>query len=286
MKSKLLPDLARRSAAWMPDWMLAGMYRLGPLSRWLRRALNRSLPDGLQTVQIASGTLQGRKMKLDLQREKDYWLGSYELDLVRELKQQLGDKQVAYDVGANIGYISLVMAELLDEGGKVFSFEALPANLERLKENVAFGQREGQIEVVPKAVAEESGLARFKVHASGGMGKLASAQGRKEHYEREIQVEALSLDAAVYELGLPAPQLLKIDIEGGEGAALQGAERLLAEQRPTLLIELHGQAAAQEVFKVLARHNYQVRDLTSGKRLAKDAQDLDWKSYIVAEAKA
>lgn len=286
MKSKLLPDLARRSAAWMPDWMLAGMYRLGPLSRWLRRALNRSLPDGLQTVQIASGPLQGRKMKLDLQREKDYWLGSYELDLVREFKQQLGDKQVAYDVGANIGYISLVMAELLDEGGKVFSFEAQPTNLERLRENVAVNQREGQIEVVPKAVAEENGLARFKVHASGGMGKLASAQGREEHYEAEIEVEVLGLDAAVNELGLPAPQLIKIDIEGGEGAALRGAERLLAEQRPTLLIELHGQAAVQEVFKVLARHNYHARDLASGKRLAKDAQDLDWKSYIVAEAKA
>lgn len=267
----------------MPKWMLAGMYRLGPISRWLRKGLNRNLPSGLQITSIAAGPLRGMKMELNLQSEKDYWLGSYELELVGALKQATKGKHVAYDVGANIGYISLMLAQLLGDEGQVYSFEALPGNQERWKGNITLNQLDERVHLQAVAVSKTSGKARFMVHASGGMGKLSSAKGRDEDYAEEIEVDSLALDDAVYRQKSPAPELIKIDIEGGEGAALRGMTRLLKEKRPTLFIELHGYEAAREVFEQLTNHNYSMRELKAGSRFVKDVEQLNWKSYVVAE---
>ena len=285
MATKLLLRLAQSAAAWMPDWMRAGMYRLGPISGLLRGALNRSLPQGVQEVEISAGPLRGQRMLLKLQSEKDYWLGNYEMDLVRVLGGLAGGRQVAFDVGANIGYMSLVLAQLMGEGGQVIAFEALPANLERLAQNISLNALDERVQVQPFAASNQSGQAVFKVHASGGMGKLASAQGRDENYADEIHVNTITLDETVFEQGLPAPELVKLDIEGGEGQAIKGMRRILQEKRPTLLIELHGQEAAQAVLSQLGKQDYAVRDLASGKVIADAEQALDWKSYVIAEPK-
>ncbi len=64
------------------------IYDAPPVARFLRRALNRAAPTGLTHVTVAAGGLRGAELLLDLQAEKDYWLGTYEpgLDLaIREL---------------------------------------------------------------------------------------------------------------------------------------------------------------------------------------------------------
>ena len=59
--------------------------------------------------------------------------------------------QVAYDVGANIGYISILLARSVGENGRVFAFEALPANLERLHHNISLNGMSSRVTVVPGA---------------------------------------------------------------------------------------------------------------------------------------
>jgi FkbM family methyltransferase len=275
--------MAEIAAAWMPNWMLAGMYKLGPISDWIRQQLNRDLPSEASVVEISSGPLRGRQMKLHLQSEKDYWLGSYELDLIEALKKKVPETGIAFDVGANIGYLSLVLAELLGPEGRVWAYEALPANAERLNENVQKNGFEKRISLKQVAISAKSGQANFKVHASGGMGKLAGAKGRDENYMLEIRVESASIDDLVFKQGIPSPDLIKIDIEGAEGAALQGANRLLNEVRPLLFIELHGQEAAQEVLDILKKHDYSLRKLGAGSAIVETLGDLDWKSYVIGE---
>ena len=194
-------------ASHLPSSIKQGLYQLGPISRLVRSVLNRAAPGGLVTVEITAGGLAGYKLSLDLQREKDYWLGTYELYLQAALREIVRPGMVAYDVGANIGYISLLLAKAVGESGRVYAFEALPHNLERLRANLGLNTARGRIEVVEAAVVEATHPVRFLVGPSGGMGKAEGSAGR-EHitYEDELDLDGLSLDQFVFERGHPAPQ--------------------------------------------------------------------------------
>ena len=93
----------------------------------------------------------------------------------------------------------------------------------------------------------------------------------------------VALDDFAYGAEGAIPQVIKMDIEGGEVLAIRGMERLLAEARPLLLVELHGQAAAAAVWESLQRHGYAVRRMTEGYPRVEALSDLDWKAYIIGD---
>ena len=110
-------------AAWMarslPPGVVRSIYRIGPLASVLRGVLNQAAPEQLTVVEVAGGDLKGAQLLLDLQTEKDYWLGSYESQLQAAIRALATEGMVAYDVGANIGYISLLLAKAVGEEGIV-----------------------------------------------------------------------------------------------------------------------------------------------------------------------
>lgn len=275
-----------RTAAWaarvLPAPIKRWLYRTPFLARLARRALNSAAPEGLTEVKIAAGILEGMRMSLDLKSEKDYWLGTYELELQESAKRLIKPGMVVYDVGANIGYISLIAARLAGDRGKVFAFEALPANMERLKKNIEINHLNGHVNPIQTAVLDKSGEAVFLAHSSGAMGKVKGSAGREEQYSTEIRIPAVALDDFVYQRGHPVPQLVKIDIEGGEGLALKGMDRLIEEDRPIFLIELHGQEAARQVWECLTSHHYSIRQMTKSMPVVPSLTELDWKAYIIA----
>ena len=223
-----LLSLAAWTARRLPMPVKRGLYRFRPLAGLLRGALNRAAPHGFTPVVIAAGGLQGLRLSLDLQEEKDYWLGTYEPDLQAAVADLVGPGMLVYDVGANIGYISLLLARRVGAAGHVYAFEALPANLERLRLNLELSGLSERVTVVPAAVVEQKRPARFLVGPSGGMGKAAGSAGRQEVvYSQELEVAGLSLDEFVYADGNPPPQAVKMDIEGGEVLALAGDEPLV-----------------------------------------------------------
>jgi len=275
-----------RLAAWVSSALPLGMrkwlYRLGPVSGGLRSALNRAAPEGMTEVAVASGPMKGIRLMLDLQTEKDVWLGNYEPEMLVMLQASTPAGGVAFDVGANIGLISLTLAESVGPEGQVVAFEALPANVDRLQANLALNESGRRVRVEAAAAGAATGQSVFLVHRSGGMGKLGGSAGRDETYDDEIDVRVVSLDDYVFEQGHPLPSLIKIDVEGGEGMVLRGANRLLSEQRPILLIELHGPEAASSVWEQLMRFGYTVRELKKGLPNVRAPSELPWKAYIVA----
>ncbi len=279
---KLVLNLAAFTARILPAGVKQALYRTGPLARMLRRALNRAAPAGFNIVRVAGGDLEGYSLRLDLQTEKDYWLGTYESDLQSVLRDLVRPGMVAYDVGANIGYVSLLLAHASAPDGTIHAFEALPDNVNRLRENVALNKLTSRISIHPCAVTGDSQPVRFLVHASGGMGKMAGSAGREETYRAEISVPGVSLDDFVYQQGNPAPDVVKMDIEGGEVLALPGMKRLLVEARPLVLLELHGPEAARAAWDTLTGCGYRLFHLKSGLPDVKALDDLDWKAYLVA----
>jgi FkbM family methyltransferase len=236
----------------------------------------------LSEITVAAGVLKGTRLRLDLQVEKDYWLGTYETELQDAVREFIQPGWVVYDVGANIGYISLMLARAVGTEGQVFAFEALPANLERLRVNVALNELDARVQIIPGAVGASSAPVRFLVGPSGGMGKAEGSAGRQADYAQSIQVPGISLDDFVYQQGNPPPKMIKMDIEGGEILALPGMQRLLAEVHPVVFMELHGPEAAQASWQILTAAGYQISRMAPGFLKVPTLADLDWKAYIVA----
>ena len=281
MKEFLL-NSAAFAARILPISIKQAIYKIKPLAAFIRGGLNRAAPAGLTQVKIAAGDLAGYTILLDMQIDKDYWLGTYEPELQAALRELIQPGAVIYDVGANIGYVSLLLAKAAGQNGHVYAFEALPENVGRWRQNVALNGMEARLSLYTGAVTRSTGPARFLVHASGGMGKAAGSAGRADQYQSEISVPGISLDEFVYGQGNPPPQVVKMDIEGGEVLALPGMRRVLAEARPLMLMELHGPESSLAAWETLTAAGYTICWMQRGYPVVPSLEAMGWKAYIVA----
>lgn len=277
-------SLATWVAQIAPPAMKKAIYRSPILSGLIRRSLNKAAPHGLVEVEIAAGGLAGARMLLDLQMEKDYWLGTYEPQLESAISKFVKPGMVVYDVGANIGYITLLLSKAVGPDGRVVAFEALPENLVRLRKNLSLNNLEAQVRIEYLAVTDRPGQVQFLVGPSGGTGKVEGSRGRESIvYTGSIAVSGISLDDYVFAVDNPAPDLVKMDIEGGEAIALPGMSRILTLKRPLLFLELHGFEAAKIAWDILIRANYVICSMAEGYPQIARPTDADWKEYIVAK---
>jgi FkbM family methyltransferase len=281
MKKSIL-SVAAFFARILPTSVKKALYGNKPLAGLIRGTLNKAAPSGLDVVNIAAGRLEGMPMLLDMQTEKDFWLGTYEPEMQSALGELIKPGMTVYDVGANVGYVTLMLGRLVGMKGKVFAFEALPDNVERLHRNVELNDYIDRVTIFPGAVGTSAGEVKFLVHSSGGMGKAAGSAGRDEQYLREIIVPGISLDEFVYTQGNPHPQAVKMDIEGGEVMALPGMRRLLVEAHPLMLMELHGPESARSAWDALTATGYRLCEMKPGYPRVPSLDALDWKAYLVA----
>jgi FkbM family methyltransferase len=270
MASRVLPEPLKRT-----------IYRSSFLSNLIRSHLNLSAPSGLTEVFVASGALKGARLVLDLKSEKYYWLGTYEPEVQEAVKEFVKPGGVVYDVGANIGYFTILFARTVGRGGEVFAFEPLPANVARLRENIRLNGLEQVVRVIPCAVSDVDGEGTFLVHSSPAMGKVLGSSGRDATYEYQIKVGQVSLDSFVYEQGFQAPDLIKMDIEGGEIKAIPGMSELLERKRPLLLLEIHDPEAAYVAWSVLSQQRYRICRLQAGFPQICRLAEMGWKEYVL-----
>jgi FkbM family methyltransferase len=272
----LVISIASLAARILPPTVKQALYKLPLVARWVRDGLNRVTPEGLSETTIAGGELAGCRLLLDLHNEKDYWLGTYEPELHAAIRDWIRPGMVAYDIGANVGYISLSLAKRVGTTGKVYAFEALPDNLERLKINVSLNGLDERVTTIPAAVIDHSRRINFLVGPSNGTGKVEGSAGRSG-----LQRPA-GLDDFVFQQGNPAPNIIKIDIEGGEILALPGMEKVLMKYRPIVFLELHGPEAAEVAVAKLKDANYRICRMQPEYPEIKAIVDLSWKEYLLA----
>jgi len=281
--SKLILSSAARIAKVLPNSVKANIYTVKPLARFLRTSLNLAAPEGQTLVTISSGGLEGFRCYLDLKTEKDYWLGTYEIDLQEAASTLIKKGDVVYDVGANIGYMSMLFARYAGMEGKIFAFEAFPQNVERMKKNITINNLENQIIVLNYAVVDSNKEVSFLVGPSHETGKAEGSVGRKETaYRDRIIIQGISLDDFVFSLDNPLPDVVKMDIEGGEVMALPGMKRVLQEGRPLVFLELHGPEAATQAKRILQTVHYDIHSLEKGFPNLPYEKELDWKMYLIA----
>jgi FkbM family methyltransferase len=161
-------------------------------------------------------------------RRRGVW-SEAETELV---KRELRPGMTVLDIGANIGYFTLLFARLVGPSGRVHAFEPEPENLELLRWNVEHnGYR--NVTVVPAAVSRRRGVQElFKSGNNFGDHRLAHGAGGRA----SVRVEVITLDGWLADAGAKV-DFVKMDIQGAECAALDGAHRLVRRSLCTLLTE-------------------------------------------------
>jgi FkbM family methyltransferase len=203
-----------------------------------------------------------------------YALGTSEPEVQDAFAKLTGEGQVVYDIGANAGFYTVIAAKLVGSSGRVFSFEPLPANIELIEHNIALNNF-SNVTQLPFAVGPGSGHASFTLGFDNTRGGLTD-QHVEPGTNGTIEVEVRSLDGLIAEGVVPPPDMIKMDIEGAEVAALNGALSTLDEHKPRLLIEIHGTGA--ELEPLLESHGYSCEVIDSDLRLA----EAPWGMYVVA----
>jgi FkbM family methyltransferase len=202
-----------------------------------------------RVVPILSGPLRGWRWIIGASTH-GCWLGTYERHTQRLFRKHIKPGAIVFDVGANVGFFTLLASRLAGETGRVFAFEPLPRNLALLREHVRLN-RAMNVTILPLAVAADGGSGRFLMGENPSQGGLSSGG--------EIEVATDSLDGLVESGELPRPDFIKMDIEGGEDDALAGATEVLKSPRLTLLLSTHGWEHHQHCWSLLKLAGFDLR---------------------------
>jgi FkbM family methyltransferase len=186
-----------------------------------------------------------------IQRRLYFW-GGYEEESCAHWIRLARESRIIFDIGANVGLYSL-LAAWANPQSEIHAFEPTPAMVDILTSNIELNRMQN-ISVVPKAVGPGVGTGFLRMCAGSngsneGMNYLAAAREDGS----DLPVEVISLDGYCQQHGIERIDLMKMDIEGGEYAALLGAERLLQKQAiGCLFIELTEWAAKRSGYATQA----------------------------------
>ncbi len=179
--------------------------------------------------------------------------GTHEAPVQRVLEKVLRPGAVFLDVGANVGFYSVIAARLVGGAGRVVSFEPVPTNCKCIAHNAGLNGF-SQITARGEALGEAEGEAEFILSGHATWGRLASVGVPPADPAGRMKVQIRRLDTLVEQGLVPQPGVMKIDVEGSELPVLTGARRTIEASRPSMIIELHGTNA--EMDQVLSELGY------------------------------
>ncbi len=214
---------------------------LGRAVRW-----PLSLIPAKARLPIVQGPLRGHRWIVGSSNH-GCWLGSYECEQQALLEKWIGEGDVVFDVGAHVGFYTLLGSLLVGSTGRVIAFEPIPENVAYLKQHLEINSV-SNVQIVEAAVSERHGKARLSNGPSSSMWHL-DARG-------ELEVQTISLDELVLDQKLPPPDLIKMDIEGAEALALNGSTRVISEFHPVVLLSTHGYDVHQRCCSFLESAGY------------------------------
>ena len=183
---------------------------------------------------------------------------AFDTDLIEVAERFITTNSNVWDVGANLGIFTFAAATLAPRGMSLaIEPDIFLASL--IKKTASFDEyQDKDIRILPMAVSSSNGVARFMIANRGRASNfLESAGGNSQTggIREELYVPALTLDTLLQTS--PAPNFVKIDVEGGENLVLQGALKVISKVRPVFYIEV-GKKHENEIVSLFKEHNYSV----------------------------
>ena len=204
----------------------------------------------------------------DVLVEKLFLRGFNEFAVTQWFDKYIKEDMVVVDVGAHMGWSTLMMAKRVGSNGKVFAFEPSDYYRKMLMKNIEVN-RYSNIVVRDTALYSENGIKYFRLEN----GTVADQKS-----DNTIEVNCEKFDTLQSELKLNQIDLIKIDIEGAELSCLLGMEEVLNKYKPILIIEVHTQYLKQrghssrKLIEFLEKKSYDIRpfDVSKNEMLTTD----------------
>lgn len=151
------------------------------------------------------------------------------------IESEVNPGDVAFDLGANIGYVTMHLAQYVGPSGKVYAVEPSPRNFQILKRSVEVNGVEDRVEIQQLAISSSSGTRKLNISAESNLNSFAETKYTK----KTIDVKTTSIDD--FFALRRFPNFIKMDIEGAEVDALAGIDGILSESDKPLkiLMEVH-----------------------------------------------
>jgi FkbM family methyltransferase len=189
--------------------------------------------------------------------------------------EYLREGMTVFDVGANVGELTLLFSRFAGAGGSVHAFEPSRAAFERL-ENVCRAANRQRVVLNNLALSDKNGFIRLHVYEDDYLSFNSQAARPLKDYGLEIEpvgieeISATTIDDYCDEKGIEQIDLLKIDTEGAELQVMKGARRMLKSGRVKCMTFEFGQTTfdmgnrPEEIEDFLGEMNYNVRNIVKG----------------------
>lgn len=243
--------------------------RLNFMNQLLRRAgraiYGKLLPRRAYTVM--RGHLRGAKFVLGA-LEGEGGGGSVYFNLVEPeqtacFAENVNAGDVFFDVGANVGYYTILGSRLVGKNGLVVAFEPVARNLAHLFNHVEINKLEN-VSIVSSACSDEIALAAFSTGPNNAMGHLTGENNSETSAKNLMLVPTITLDAVAERLGV-IPNVLKIDVEGAELTVLRGASGKILPAKPKIFLSLHSETLRTDCLEYLEKFGYEFEPLGEDK---------------------
>ncbi len=262
----LLDIVKRNSPSQKPELWERPLFSLDRRLRYSRLRLGGPGQMGARRrFRIGEHALRFESTLLDFIGKSLFLYGVWELHETRFMQRFLQPGMRFVDIGANIGYHTLIAARLVGESGAVYAFEPSDHTRRLLVRNLALNQaRHVTVEAV--AVTDFEGSIDFFESQSEQYHVLSSTIPSDRLSAVAKPVRATTLDTFLAERGIDGVDMVKVDVEGAEISVFRGARALLASDRaPLLMFESHGPLIGP-IAQLLGETGYRVASLRYARR--------------------
>ena len=261
------------------------------LSRVVGREFEVAIKHLPRTGSVRSQLPNGEVLRLwsrgdDWISNQVFWRGwsGYEPETTPLFFELARDAAVVIDVGAYVGFYS-VLAGLANRGSRIFAFEPMGDNAERLRRHIELNRLEN-VESVHAAVAADPGEAEL-FHTPGDHPSSTSLVRDFMSAHQDVKssiVPAIALDPFLEERGVGPVSLVKLDIETGEPDALRGMRRTLERDKPPIFCEVLSDDVGAQLETILTPLGYRFYHLTDGgpQERGEIRGHPEWLNYLFA----
>ncbi len=211
---------------------------------WLKRRL------AFITMKIRHGPLKGKSWNIS--SGSKFIRGEYEPENTRAIEDLVHPRDVVFDIGAHVGYFTVLMSQRVGPQGRVVSFEPRDINLDFLRQHVRINRCDN-VKIIDACVGDHAGAAKLETRVGTGKGHVSD--------EGNVEVRMVVLDELVKSGDLPAPQFMKIDVEGGEMMVLEGAREIIETHHPRMVLATHSPELRQACSDFLTARGYEMQDI-------------------------
>jgi FkbM family methyltransferase len=182
------------------------------------------------------------------------------------LVQHLKPGQVFYDIGANVGYYSLLASRLVGNKGLVIAIEPVIRNVIYLQKHLSLNKFTN-VQILAAACSKAMSITTFSLGMNPALGHLSKDRMRTRSVDlnsRATIVLTLTVDSVMLSTRLK-PDAIKIDVEGAELDVLAGAQKTLTDHRPIIFLSVHSAELQDQCTRLLQEYGYQVKGLATQK---------------------